>query len=82
MMRTVEQYRRVGGRRRKGDLNDVVSFMHILKDGMFIDVDVQNTHLSTLCYTSLRLVWGQLRRDTPDPDSFSRLEMMDVCNTR
>ena len=55
-MQTVGRCRRVGSCRRKGDLNDVVSFMHVLEDAMFIDVDVRDTHLSTLYYTSLQLV--------------------------
>ena len=54
IMRTVERYRRVGGRRRKGDLNDVVvGFMHVLEDGMFIDVTIRNTHLATFYYITL-----------------------------
>ena len=35
-----------------------------------------------LLYFVATRVRGQLRRDTPDPDSFSRLETMDVCHTR
>ena len=53
-----ERCKRVG-HRRKRDLNNTRSLgTCVLVNGVFIDVAVRKTHLSTLNYTTLRLVYG------------------------